>query len=218
VPDAGVPLASAFRWDTGVQAHFENDIVDLTGAITTGTLSNPRFTDDNSGRQVTGRVALQPVAGLIVGASGAHGPFVSTDAALKAVGTNGDRSFAQTAWGGDIEYSRGYYLVRVESIYSRWRMPFIEERLQSLATLAEGRYKFSPGLYVAARLDHLDFSEVAGSSGPAKWEAPVTRVEIGGGYYIQHNLLLKLATQWDRRDGGRIRSARLLAGQGVFWF
>ncbi|HVH29976.1 MAG TPA: hypothetical protein VM818_24675 [Vicinamibacterales bacterium] len=218
VPDAGVPLATAFRWDTGVQAHLENEVVDLTASITTGTLSNPRLTDDNSGRQVTGRVALRPVAGLIVGASAAHGPFVSTDAVLDAVGSEGDDSFAQTAWGGDIEYSRGYYLLRVESIYSQWRMPLLEERLHSLATLVEGRYKIFPGFYVAARLDHLDFSEVASSSGPVEWEAPVTRFEVGGGYSVQRNLLLKLTTQFDRRDGGRTRHARMLAGQVVYWF
>jgi hypothetical protein len=218
VPAAGVPLATAFRWDTGVQAHVENDVVDLTGSITTGTLANPRLTDDNSGRQLTGRVALRPVAGLIVGASAARGAFVSTDAARDAVGTEEHGAFAQTAWGGDLEYSRGYYLLRVESIYSRWRMPLIEEHLHSLATLVEGRYKVLPGLYVAARLDHLDFSEVTSSSGPAEWEAPVTRFEVGGGYSVQRNLLLKLTTQFDRRDGGRTRRARMLAGQVVFWF
>ena len=51
-PAPGVPLVSAFRWDTGVQAHAENDVVALTGSVTTGTLSNPRVRDDNSGRRL----------------------------------------------------------------------------------------------------------------------------------------------------------------------
>ena len=103
----GVPIANALRWDTGVQAHAANDFVDFTGSITTGTLSNPLFTDDNSGRQVAGRVALHPVAGLILGASAAHGPFISREAARAAGVADEDRDFSQTAWGGDIEYSRG---------------------------------------------------------------------------------------------------------------
>ena len=112
----GVPLVTAFRWDTGVQAHVANDLVDLTASITTGTLSNPRFSDDNAGRQVAGRVSVHPIAGLIVGASAAHGPFVSRQAARAAAGGESDSAFAQTAWGGDVEYSRDYYLVRLETV------------------------------------------------------------------------------------------------------
>ena len=87
-PAPGVPLVTVFRWDTGVQAHAATDFVDLTAAVTTGTLSNPLFRDDNAGRQVAGRIALHPIAGLIVGASAAHGPFVSRQAAQAAVGSD----------------------------------------------------------------------------------------------------------------------------------
>lgn len=222
-PAPGVPLATAFRWDTGVQAHAANDVVDLTGSITTGTLSNPLVTDDNSGRQVAGRVALHPVAGLIVGASAARGPFVSREAARAAVGGEHDGAFAQTAWGGDVEYSRAYYVLRAETVFSQWTMPSlgspaISRPLRAVATFVEGRYKIRPGFYVAARADRLGFNRIAGSKGPATWDAPVTRVEAGGGYSIQRNLLLKISAQLDRRDGGRTRKAHLVAGQLVFWF
>jgi hypothetical protein len=218
----GVPLVTAFRWDTGVQAHFETDLVDLTASITAGTLSNPRFNDDNAGRQVAGRVSVHPIPGLILGASAARGPFVSRQA-VRAAGGDSDRAFAQTALGGDVEYSRNYYLVRFETVFSQWtvpalRPPLIDAPLRALATSVEGRYKVRPGSYVAARIDHLGFGRIAGSTGLRTWDAPVTRFEVGGGYSLQRNLLLKLATQFDRRDGGRIRSAQLVAGQLVFWF
>jgi hypothetical protein len=219
----GVPLMTAFRWDTGIQAHAENDVVDLTAAITTGTLSNPLFRDDNAGRQVAGRVALHPIAGLIVGASAAHGPFVSRQAAQAAVGGGQDGAFAQTAWGADVEFARAYYVLRVETVVSQWTMPSIGSPaisgpLRAVATSVEGRYKIRPGLYVAARADHLGFNEITGSSGPATWDATTSRIEAGGGYSIQRNLLLKVTAQDDRRDGGRVRRSRLVAGQLVFWF
>jgi len=162
------------------------------------------------------------MAGLILGASAAHGAFVSKLAARAAGGEN-DNEFAQTAWGGDAEYSRDYYIVRLETVFSQWRVPalqppLLEAPLRALATSVEGRYKVRPGLYVAARIDHLGFSKIAGSTGLRTWDAPVTRVEAGGGYSLQRNLLLKLATQFDARDGGRIRRAQLVAGQLVFWF
>ena len=44
------------------------------------------------------------------------------------------------------------------------------------------------------------------------------RGEIGVGYSIERNLLLKITAQFDTRDGGRVRTSRLVAGQLVFWF
>ena len=41
-PAPGIPLISAFRWDTGVQAHWRHDIVEVAGAVTAGTLADPR--------------------------------------------------------------------------------------------------------------------------------------------------------------------------------
>jgi len=60
----GVPLVTAFRWDTGVQVHAGTDMIRGTVAVTTGTVANPMFHDDNNGRQVVGRVELRPVSGL----------------------------------------------------------------------------------------------------------------------------------------------------------
>jgi hypothetical protein len=90
-----------------------------------------------------------------------------------------------------------------------------------VSTSVEGRYKIAPGLYAAARVDHLGFSDITGSAvqGTQSWDAAVTRVEIGGGWSIQRNLLMKLSVQRNTRDGGReIPKATLGAGQLVFWF
>ena len=224
-PAPGVPLVSAFRWDTGVQASVATDMVDVAVAVTVGTLANPVLPDDNSGRQVAGRVAVRPLPGLVLGASGARGPFVSDGAARLATGQGTPPAFDQTAWGADLEYSRGHYLVRTEAVYSRWRLPMaqpgaaaIDAPLSALAAWVEGRYKIRPGLYVAARADHLGFSSLTGSLQTREWDAPVTRVEAGVGYSVRRNLLVKLSAQAVDRDGGRVRRARLAAAQAVWWF
>jgi hypothetical protein len=46
----------------------------------------------------------------------------------------------------------------------------------------------------------------------------VTRVEVGGGYYIRRNLIARMSVQINRRDGGRVRSATLPAAQLLYWF
>ena len=222
-PDNGVPLVTAFRWDTGVQLHAATDLVDGTVSVTTGTVSNPRWTDDNTAPQVAGHLSLRPIAGLVIGASAARGPFVSSTASRGAVGDGYDKSFTQTALGADFEYSRDYYLVRAETIWSEWRLPeigapVIDEPLRASSTYVEGRYKVHPRLYVAARADHLGFSDITGSAGRQSWDAPVTRVELGGGYSLQRNLLLKIACQHDARAGGRVTAATLTSAQLVYWF
>ncbi len=139
--EPGMPLVSAFGWDTGIQMHAGTALIDVSGSVTMGTLGHPLVRDDNSGKQVAGRVALHPaaaLAGLIVGVSGASGPFVTSQAA-QAAGVESDNShFTQTAWGGDVEYSRGYYLVRAEAIVSSWQVPLLAAPLITLPLRAVG--------------------------------------------------------------------------------
>jgi hypothetical protein len=226
--DHGVPLVSAFRWDTGVQAHATLGIVSATAAVTTGTISNPLFADDNQGRQIAARVELRPAAGLILGTSLARGAFVGRAAARAALGDGHDADFMQTGWGGDAEYSRDHYLLRVETIVSRWQMPIpavtpgqiaLQSPLSAVSVTVEGRYQLAPGLYAAARYDRLGFSDETGATGPLPWDAPVTRAEIGAGYSIQRNLLLKASFQHNHRDGGVLQPiAHMVAAQLVYWF
>ena len=96
--------------------------------------------------------------------------------------------------------------------------PVIDVPLRALATYIEGRYKIVPGLYAAARVDHLGFSEVTGTNGPNTWDAPVTRIEVGGGYSVLRNVLLKVSGQHNARDGGRVTNQNLAAAQIVYWF
>ena len=215
--DRGLPLATAFRWDTGVQLHSNMTWGEATAAVTTGSLGNPLVHDDNTGKQVAGRFVLHPRAGLVLGASAARGPFLAHGATRSAgAGTTG--RFVQTAVGGDLEYSRDYYLLRVEAIRSAWTLPTIEGALRALAISAEGRYKFHPRIYGAARYDHLGFSTIAGASSSNTWDAPVTRFEVGGGYLLARNLLVKTSGQLNTRDGGRVSRLKIWAAQLAFWF
>jgi len=223
----GVPLASAFRWDTGVQVHAgaPNGLISGTVAVTSGTISNPLFRDDNGAPQVAGRVEWRPVNGIIAGGSWARGPFLGRDAAQAALGATADATaFTQTAWGGDLEYSRDHHVLRFEVVESGWRLPAVRtpvlpQPLSALGTSIEGRYKLRPGLYVASRFDRLGFSEITGTTQTTPWDAPVKRFEAGVGYSLQRNLLLKLSYQHDRRDGGKLkRIDNFPAAQLVFWF
>lgn len=222
-PFNGVPLVNGLRFDTGVQVHAATETLDVTGSITAGTLARPLVRDDNAGKQLSGRASWQPLPGLILGTSGARGLFVDRSATAQAGLPSDDRSLTQTAWGTDVEYSRDHYLVRLETVLASWRLPrvrspFIDTPLRALGTSVEGRYKVRPGLYAAARWDHLGFSRVAGSAATRTWDAPVTRVEAGFGYMLDRNVILKGSYQRNVRDGGRVRALTIGAAQLVFFF
>lgn len=217
----GLPLVSAFRWDTGVQARWREGILEVLCAVTTGTLSDPRVSDNNDGRQVSGRVAAYPATGLVVGGSAARGEWL--DSRVMDLLPAGAPSYAQKALGADVEYSRDYWLLRGELIWSRWRVPLAAEAsaadLDALGMWIEGRYRLTPRLFVAARLDHLGFSDLAAADGRrVPWDAPVTRFETNVGYYLQRNLVARAAIQFNDRDGGRITRRTYFAGQLAYWF
>ena len=88
--------------------------------------------------------------------------------------------------------------------------------LRASGVFVEGRYECS-GLYVAGRLDRLSFSDLDTATGVTPWEAPVTRVEIGAGYYVRRNLLAKGVFQHNSREGGFVQHLGVLAGQLQFW-
>jgi hypothetical protein len=215
----GLPLVNALRWDTGIQARVGSQQLEALAAYTIGTLSSPQFRDDNGGRQVSARVASRPVLGLVLGASASRGAYLDRDA-TSGLAVDGD-SFAQRALGLDVEYSRDYWLLRAEGVWNAWDVPRIREPwvagpLRARGLYVEGRYKLMPGLYIAARVDHLAFNQPAGMAVP--WDAPVLRFEGGGGYSIRRNLLARAVYQHNRRVDSRERSLDVAAGQLLFWF
>jgi len=210
----GVPLMTAYQWDTGVQGHFGGRLVQGAVAITSGTLANPRVDDDNDGRQWSGRVSFTPVVGLVLAASASQGEFLTrqiTDTYNALL--NQDNHYTQRGLGLDAEYSRGYWIVRGELIDSRWNLPKInnppiDRPLHATGGFVEGTYRLSARYYVAGRADRLTFTRILGKSQPASapgtwtpWDAPVNRVELGGGVKLTRHLTGRGVLQYNWREG-----------------
>src|SRR4029077_6737023 len=112
----GVPLMTTYQWDTGVQAHVGGRFVQGSFAVTSGTLANPRVDDDNDGRQLSGRVSFTPVVGLVIGASASRGEFLTRQITDQYAPLLHDSGYRQQGLGLDLEYSRGYWMLRSEVI------------------------------------------------------------------------------------------------------
>src|SRR4051812_37554388 len=122
-PGPGLPFINTSEWDTGVQAHGVTGMVDWTGSITAGSLSDPRFHDNNNGRQLAGRAVVRPVASTAVGVSLSRGDWLHGELEDAATGGAAGERAHQTAIGGDAEFSAGALLVRGEVIRSMWDLP-----------------------------------------------------------------------------------------------
>ena len=68
-PAPGMPLVNA-SGGHGVQVRVGRTPLSVSAAVTNGTLSNPRGTDDNGGKQVSARLEWRPLTGLVIGGSG----------------------------------------------------------------------------------------------------------------------------------------------------
>jgi hypothetical protein len=221
--DHGVPVDNGLRYPAGVEVHAGGGRVEASVAVTTGSLSIPDSLGVGWRPQISGRFVVRPIAGLVLGVSASHGTFL-TRALTDTLGTTGEGgSNDQIAAGFDAEYSRGHVIVRAEGILSRWRLPqsappYLTEPLQAFSFDIEGRYRILPGLYAAIRADRLDFSEICGSIGCLPWDAPVRRVEAGGGYAIRRNIVVKGAYQYNWRDGTFRPREGFVSAQLLVWF
>ena len=77
-----MPLITAFRWDTGVEARVGTERFMIAAAVTNGTLSDPHTRDNNHGKQLSGRVQWRPTVGFSVGGSAARGRYLSDATAI----------------------------------------------------------------------------------------------------------------------------------------
>lgn len=219
---AGLPIANALRWDTGVQVRWQRDPVTLYGAITQGTVGNPRLSDDNGGPQLAARVAYAPHPAVTVAASVASGAYLARSLTSSLPGPGRLRSHRQQVYGADVELSRDRWLIRGEAVWNRWEQPAFDVQsvrdLSATAAMVEARYKLWPGLYAAGRVDRLGFSTITTTIGARTWDADVTRVELGGGWTVHRHVLVKASWQRNRRDGGRVRASDIGVAQVVTWF
>jgi hypothetical protein len=219
----GVPLFNTNRFDTGVQVHGVKGVLEWIGAVTTGSLSDPRVRDNNGRPQYAGRAVVQLGPALRVGASAARASWLDRSLNPDLPPGEDASAFHQAAWAVDAEASAGRWLARAEWLRASWRLPalaapLISEPVSAQSIIVEGRYRLWPGASLAMRADALAFADLTGSTTRLPWEAPVRRLETAVTLNVTRNIKGKVAWQVNRRDGGNVRHDALWAGQLLYWF
>jgi hypothetical protein len=222
----GVPIVSAFQWDTGVEAHWQVGWLDLAGAVTRGAVAVSAVRHDgNGGETWSGRAAFTAPNGLVVGISGARGPWID-QSVLSLIPENFRSHNVQSFLGADIEFGWGRWLVRAEELRSVFEVPIINDpspfaRLAAWSGYMEARYRIHPRWQVAGRVERLDLSTITGTlfgGQPTTWDAPVERMSADVGYRYDRHLELRVGWQMNWRDGGRVTQRGYPAIQALFWF
>jgi len=219
----GLPLVSAFRWDTGVEAHWRRGWLDAAGAVTRGAPSRPVVSGSSPRPQYSGRAAVVSPMGFEIGVSGARGQWIDRSA-LSLVPSASQGASAQTLAGVDAQLQRGHWIVSGEWMRTTFALPVASgagdrTNLTAASGFLEARYRFLPRWQIAGRFDALRFSDVSGAARvPTSWDANVTRVEATVGFRALRRVEVRGGYQYDWRDGGRTRRLGFPTAQVLWWF
>lgn len=208
-----LPLHYDRCWDTGIELFTSTDRLEVSAGVTTGTLSNPLDDDENSGKQVVGRVAFLIGAGTRFGVSAAYGPYLDVcetclegDGMVDSSTTRLDRAAFDAAdeisLGADLEWGMRHFQLYAEAMHKRWESPWIREDLLANGYHTELKYTIVPGLYAALAYGEILFNAIERADGvEAQWDYSIRRVESGLGYLFDPRTLLRLSVQWNELYG-----------------
>jgi hypothetical protein len=222
---SGLPLITAFHWDTGVEGHWTGGRLDLAGALTRGAPSVAVLGGRHDAPQVSGRLAVTAAPGLTLGFSAARGHWIGSSVLSKIPEASRGEN-AQSVVGTDFEYGIGRVLVRGEWLRSAFEVPRLESPaigapLVARSGFLEGRYRLRPRWQVSGRAERLTFSDITGTldkGAETPWDAPVTRVEAVIGYRAARNLEVRAGWQQNWRDAGRVLKQGYPVLQVLYWF
>ena len=146
--------------------------------------------------------------GLRFGATYTKGPYLNRQ--LGAYLPPGDswRDFDQRILGFDVQFSRGYFELNGELIFSEYDVPFQSKSTDGTDYYLEMRYTWTPRFYGAVRFER-NKNAIISHLMNLSWHAQdieVKDVESSLGYRFSPDTQIKLAYRWDHWD---VKDARM---------
>jgi hypothetical protein len=141
-----------------------------------------------------------PIVGLRFGGFATRGPYLGPDAdTALAPGVAWD-DYDQSVYGAEVHFSRGHFDLHGQFARSAYEVPGFTERAYGKTYWLEPSYAFTPRLFAALRVGQNDYPYIAPIYGTT-WiasSARVADVEVGVGYRVLPDLLVKASYRRDR--------------------
>jgi hypothetical protein len=158
-------------------------------------------------------IGVTPMMGLRIGASYTAGPYLNDELSSAHLAGESWRSYHQRLAGIEIAASAGYLELNGELGLSSYDVPG-RTPVEGLNYYGEGKYTFTPRLFVATRLERNDYPFIRAAGGGA-WVARRTdfhNEEVGVGFRLTASTLIKASY---RQDGWHLNdSNRQFLGPG----
>ena len=152
---------------------------------------------------VSARFGYRPDAAWALGVSASRGPWAEE---------NGSDDFMQNTLGLDVRWAHHALIVSGEVVLSEFETPAAGD-LRCASWFLQTRWKVSPGFWLAGRFGQIVADDAIGD---VPWQPDVWRAELGSGWRLTPNLLLKAGYSYTHADGGDDAGNHLL-GTGIGW-
>lgn len=197
----GMRLLDMGIYDIGAMMYGDIGMLHYAVAGSNGTISSASNyqLNQNADFDKIVRLAVTPMMGLTIGASGAMSAYLVDNG--KPLPRNATIDHYQQLIGeADLEFARDMLLVNGEAVYSQWTVPFenADTKLSVIGYYAEAKYTWFPRFYTAARVGGLIFSKLDLGASNSPWDNNVFEVEAGIGVHLDRNTLVKLVRRETR--------------------
>lgn len=143
-------------------------------------------------------VGIQLSPALRVGASYNRGPYLepAIEGTAHFPADWWYESYIQELVAAEVVYAIGAWTVRGEGVADRWEVPNVPENVWDFSYYVEAQRNMATGAYLAARFGQILFNELGGGGGYVvggdnRWDYPVTRLQLAGGYRLLRNVGLQ---------------------------
>lgn len=141
--------------------------------------------------------------GMRIGVSGFRGPYLDrTVASFLPAGTS-VRNFPATGIGVDGQWARGRWSVNAEWQHFQFDLPNFVVSPSTTTGYVEAKSVLTPHLYLAVRAGYLKNGKVmdSGMDSAPQYAPTLTSLELGAGFWLRRNILLKGSYGWLLTEG-----------------
>lgn len=197
----GLPPIYDACWNTGLEIYGRSGKLNYSVGFLSGSVSKPTVEQTKDAPQVTTHLTYEITPRLTFGGSAFYGPYLMEGAYNDTLPEGAKfNDFINAGVGYELHLTGRYVEFYSEAFYAYWEHPYLP-KLEVYSGYVEGKYKFTPGWFVAGRYGFYEPGKLTDSGGAEQnWDYPVRRIEAGIGYHPNRATVMKFVIQHNDFD------------------